>query len=146
MSDPSGAAGAKARILKVVPELDELIARGKPGEQVQSGGLAIGGAEDAWVLWFVRQSQGLAVLTPVAPIRDDAAAEALRRCNAHNGALVWAVLHLAEWGENQVVSLSVRLSLLPREDDLWDAIGTAMQYLLENAPAARERFADLLAA
>jgi hypothetical protein len=135
--------GAKERILEVAPGLDELIAGGSPGEQIQTSGLAVGDATDAWVLWFVRQALGLVVLTPVASVREDAVDEARRRCNAHNGALQWAVLHLADWDGDQVASLSVRLPLLPREDDLWDAVGTSMQYVLENAPAARATFADL---
>jgi hypothetical protein len=136
---------ARERVLEVVPELDELIERGAPGDQVQSSPLAVDGGQ-AWLLWFVRREHGLVITVPVAGVRGDAVPEALERCNEHNAALQWSVLSLATWDGDQVVSLSVRLPLPASPDDVWPMVGGAMQHMLEAAGLARERLSDLLEA
>jgi hypothetical protein len=136
---------ARERVLQAVPELGELIERGAPGDQVQSGPLAVDG-EEAWLLWFVRREHGLVITVPIAGVRAEAVADALDRCNDHNAALQWSVLSLATWDGDQVVSLSVRLPLPANADDVWEMVGGAIQHVLEAAGLARERFADLLEA
>jgi hypothetical protein len=145
VQDPTaGGTSARERILEVVPGLDELLERGAPGDQVQSQPLAAGAAEQAWLLWFVRHHDGLVILTPLAGLRRDAVPEALVRCNEHNAAMEWSVLSVAAWESGEVASLSVRLPLPPRPDDVWDMIGGSMQHLLQAAGPARERFNDLI--
>ncbi len=145
MQDPTaGATSARERVLDVVPGLDELIERGAPGDQVQSQPLAAGASEQAWLLWFVRHRHGLVILTPLAGIRADAIADALARCNEHNVAMEWSTLSVAPWEHGQVASLSVRLPLPSRPDDVWDMIGGSMQHVLEAAGPARERLSDLI--
>jgi hypothetical protein len=136
-------ASARERVVQVVPGLDELIERGGPGDQVQSGPLAVEGGQP-WVLWFVRREHGLVVTVPVAGVRGDAVPEALERCNDHNAALQWSVLALATWEGDHVVSLSVRLPLPATPDDVWAMVGGAMQHVLEAAGPARERLSDLV--
>jgi hypothetical protein len=132
-------------VLQVVPGLDELIERGAPGDQVESGPLAVDGGQ-AWLLWFVRREHGLVITVPIAGVRQDAVADALERCNDHNAALQWSVLSVATWDGDQVVSLSVRLPLPPTGEDVWAMVGGAMQHVLEAAGLARERFSDLVEA
>jgi hypothetical protein len=145
VQDPTAAVtSARERVLDVVPGLDELLERGAPGDQVQSQPLATGASEQAWLLWFVRRRHGLVILTPLAGIRADAVPEALVRCNEHNAAMEWSVLSVSPWESGQVASLSVRLTLPPRLDDVWDMVGGSMQHVLEAAGPARERFGDLI--
>ena len=145
MQDPTaGVTSARERVLEVVPGLDELLERGAPGDQVQSQALAAGAAEQAWLLWFVRRRDGLVIIAPLAGIRPDAVPEALARCNEHNAAMEWSVLSVAPWEGGQVASLSVRLALPPRPDDVWAMVGGSMQHVLEAAGPARERLSDLI--
>jgi hypothetical protein len=145
VQDPTaGVTSARERVLEVVPGLDELLERGAPGDQVQSQALAAGAAEQAWLLWFVRRRDGLVIIAPLAGIRPDAVPEALARCNEHNAAMEWSVLSVAPWEGGQVASLSVRLALPPRPDDVWAMVGGSMQHVLEAAGPARERLSDLI--
>jgi hypothetical protein len=135
---------ARERVLDVVPGLDELLERGAPGDQVQSQPLAAGTSEHAWLLWFVRHPNGVVIVTPLAGIRPDAVPDALERCNEHNAAMEWSVLSVAEWEAGQVASLSVRLALPGRMDDVWEMVGGSMQHVLEAAGPARDRLSDLI--
>jgi hypothetical protein len=145
VQDPTaGPTSARERVLDVVPGLDELLERGTHGEQIQSRPLAAGTSEQAWLLWFVRHPNGLVILTPLAGIREDAVAEALVRCNEHNAAMEWSVMSVAPWEDGQVASLSVRLALPPRVDDVWEMVGGSMQHVLEAAGPARDRLSDLI--
>jgi hypothetical protein len=138
----AGGPSARERVLDVVPGLDELLERGAPGDQVQSQPLAAGASEQAWLLWFVRHPNGLVIVTPLAAIRPDAVPDALERCNEHNAAMEWSVMSVAPWDAGQVASLSVRLALPLRLDDVWDMVGGSMQHVLEAAPPARERLSN----
>src|SRR4051812_38174454 len=142
MGDPS-APSARERVLAVVPGLDELIARGNDGDQVQSEPLAVADAPDAWLVWFVRRARGVVMAVPVTAIRADARAEALERCNHFNGSLQWSVLSLGDWENDQVATLSARLAFPAREEDLWEAIALSLQHLLEAAVPARQGMRDL---
>jgi hypothetical protein len=135
---------ARERVLEVVPGLDELISRGAPGEQLQSRPLTAGDAEEAWLLWFVRREYGLVISVPVAGVGAEAVDEALARCNEHNAALLWSTLSLADWDGDRVVSLAVRLPLPRDPDDIWIAVGTSIEHVLEAAGLARARFGDLI--
>ena len=147
MAGPSGRPSdlqARERVLSAVPGLEELLEHGQVGEQVQSDALAAGDADEAWLLWFIRQPYGLAVAVPVAGVRGDAVAEALERCNALNAAMDWGVACLVSLGGEEVAVLSVRLALDGEAGDVWGVIGQAMQFVVEGAGSARERFRDLV--
>ena len=135
---------ARERVLEVVPGLDELLERGATGDQVQSQPLAAGGSDQAWLLWFIRHQRGLVIAVPLAGIRSDAVPEALERCNEHNSVLEWSVMSVAAWENGHVASLSVRLALPPRPEDVWEMVGGSMQHVLEAAGPARERLGELI--
>jgi hypothetical protein len=142
MGEPA-APTARERVLAVVPGLDELIARGNDGDQVQSEPLAVADSPDAWLVWFVRRPRGIVIALPVSAIRADTRPEALERCNSYNGSLQWSVLSVGEWENDQVATLSARLAFPTREEDLWDALALSLQHLLEAAAPARQALADL---
>jgi hypothetical protein len=137
-----GGSDARERVLAAVPELEELLLRGQPGEQVQSRGLAVGEG-DAWVLWFLLQASCLVVAVPVAGLRADALADAFARCNAYNAGLRWSVLSVAPWEGEQVATLSARVALPPEDEGRWEAIGGAMEAVLLDAAPARGVFEGL---
>jgi len=131
-------------VLAAVSGLEELLRRGRPGDQVSSDALAVGEDDAAWVLFFVLQEHGVAIVAPVAGVDPDRLDEVARRCNEHNAALGWTVLSCAPWDGDQVVSLSARVPLAGDEDALWGMLGTGMQFVLEQAGPVRGRFEDLL--
>jgi hypothetical protein len=137
------AAAARERVLAAVPDLDDLLVRGQPGEQVQSRPLSIGAEESAWLLWFLLQTDCLVIAVPVGGLRTDAFADAAERCNAYNGGMRWTVLSVAPWEGEQVATLSARLALPPEDEGRWEAIGTAMEAVLRDAGPAREVFEGL---
>jgi hypothetical protein len=137
-----GGSDARERVLAAVPELEDLLVRGQPGEQVQSRGLALGEG-DAWVLWFLLQADCLVIAVPVASVRADALADALSRCNAYNAGLRWSVLSVAPWEGEQVATLSARVPLPPEDEGRWEAIGGAMEAVLRDAAPARGVFEGL---
>jgi hypothetical protein len=138
-----GGSGARERVLAAVPELEDLLLRGRPGEQVQSAALSVGGDDGAWVLWFLLQTDCLVIAVPVAGLRSDALADAAVRCNAYNGGLRWTVLSVAPWEGEQVATLSARLPLPPEDEGRWEAIGGAMEAVLRDAAPARGVFEGL---
>ena len=136
-------ASARERVLAAVPELDDLILGGRPGEQVRSEPLAVGAGEAAWILWFVLQTDCLVIAVPVAGLRPDALADAAVRCNAYNGGMHWTVLSVAPWEGEQVATLSTRFPLPPDDESRWEAIGAAMEAVLRAAGPARTVFEGL---
>ena len=74
-----GGASARERVLAAVPELDDLLLSGRPGEQVRSEPLSVGDDEAAWILWFVLQTDCLVIGVPVAGLRPDALTDAAVR-------------------------------------------------------------------
>jgi hypothetical protein len=136
-------AGARERVLAAVPELDDLLLGGRPGEQVQSQPLSMGESEAAWTLWFILQSDCLVIAVPVAGLRPDASDDAAVRCNAYNGGMRWTVLSVAPWEGDQVATLSARLPLPPEDEGRWEAIGGAMEAVLRAAGPARSVFEGL---
>ena len=137
-----GGASARERVLAVVPELDDLLLGGRPGEQVGSEPLAVGDGE-AWLLWFLLQPDCLVIAVPVAGLRSDALGDAAVRCNAYNGGMRWTVLSVAPWEGEQVATLSARLPLPPEDEGRWEAIGGAMEAVLRAAAPARSVFEGL---
>ena len=137
-----GGASARERVLAVVPELDDLLLGGRPGEQVRSEPLAVGDGE-AWLLWFLLQPDCLVIAVPVAGLRSDALGDAAVRCNAYNGGMRWTVLSVAPWEGEQVATLSARLPLPPEDEGRWEAIGGAMEAVLRDAGPARSVFEGL---
>jgi len=138
-----GGASARDRVLAAVPELDELLLRGRPGEQVRSEPLAVGDDDTAWILWFVLQTECLVIAVPVAGLRPDALTDAAVRCNAYNGGMRWSVLSVAPWEGEQVATLSARVPLPPEDEGRWEAIGGAMEAVLRDAAPARSVFEGL---
>jgi len=138
-----GGASVRERVLAAVPELDDLLLRGRAGEQVRSEPLAVGGDDAAWILWFVLQSDCLVIAVPVAGLRPDALADAAVRCNAYNGGMRWTVLSVAPWEGEQVATLSARVPLPPEDEGRWEAIGGAMEAMLRAAAPARSVFEGL---
>jgi hypothetical protein len=134
---------ARERVLAAVPALDDLLLRGRPGDQVQSAPLAVGD-EGARSLLFVLRPACLVIATPVAALRGDAATEALTRCNAFNAGMRWTVLSVAPWAGEQVATLSARLPLPPEDEGRWEAIGAAMEAVLREAGPARTVFEGLV--
>lgn len=141
MSDVSAA--ARERVLAAVPELDDLLLRGQPGEQVRSEPLAVGADETAWLLWFLLRPDCLVIAVPVAGLRADALADAAVRCNAYNSGMRWTVLSVAPWEGEQVATLSGRVPLPPEDEGRWEAIGAAMEAVLRDAGPARSMFEGL---
>jgi len=138
-----GGASARERVLAAVPELDDLLLRGQPGEQVRSEPLAVGDGSAAWLLWFILQPACLVIAVPVAGLRSDALADAAVRCNAYNGGMRWTILSVAPWEGEQVATLSARLPLPAEDEGRWEAIGTAMEAVLRDAAPARGVFEGL---
>jgi hypothetical protein len=138
-----GGASARERVLAAVPELDDLLLSGRPGEQVRSEPLAAGDDETAWILWFVLQTDCLVIAVPVAGLRPDALTDAAVRCNAYNGGMRWSVLSVAPWEGEQVATLSARVPLPPEDEGRWEAIGGAMEAVLRDAAPARSVFEGL---
>jgi uncharacterized protein YjlB len=138
-----GEGSARERVLAVVPELDDLLLGGRPGEQVRSQPLAVGEGGAAWLLWFLLQPDCLVIAVPVGALRSDALADAAVRCNAYNGGMRWTVLSVAPWEGEQVATLSARLPLPPDDEDRWEAIGGAMEAVLRAAAPARSVFEGL---
>jgi hypothetical protein len=138
-----GGASARERVLAAVPELDDLLLSGRPGEQVRSEPLAVGDDDTAWILWFVLQTDCLVIAVPVAGLRPDALAESAVRCNAYNGGMRWSVLSVAPWEGEQVATLSARVPLPPEDEGRWEAIGGAMEAVLRDAAPARSVFEGL---
>ena len=138
-----GASGPRERVLAAVPALEDLLLRGRPGEQVQSEPLAVGDGEAAWLLWFLLRPDCLVIAVPVAGLRADAVADAVTRCNAFNGGMRWTVLSVAPWEGEQVATLSARLPLPPEDEGRWEAIGAAMEAVLRDAAPARGVFEGL---
>src|SRR3954469_14046409 len=136
-------AGARERVLAAVPELDDLLLGGRPGEQVQSQPLSMGESEAAWTLWFILQSDCLVIAVPVAGLRPDASDDAAVRCNAYNGGMRWTVLSVAPWEGDQVATLSARFPLPAEDEGRWEAIGSAMEAVLRDAAPARSVFEGL---
>ena len=134
---------ARERVLAAIPALDDLLLRGRPGDQVQSEPLAVGG-DTAWVLWCVLRPACLVIATPVAALRDGALAEALTRANAFNGGMRWTVLSVAPSEGDQLATLSARLPLPPEDEGRWEAIGAAMEAVLREAGPARSFFEGLV--
>jgi hypothetical protein len=130
-------------VLAAVPALDDLLLRGKPGDQVESDALAVGDAA-GWVLWFVLRPACLVIAAPVATLRDGALAEALTRCNAFNAGLRWTVLSVAPSEGAQLATLSARLPIPPEDEGRWEAIGAAMEAVLREAGPARSFFEGLI--
>ena len=141
MSDIGSA--ARERVLAAVPELDDLLLRGEPGERVRSGALSLGDDESAWVLSFLLRTDCLVIAVPVARLRADALADAAVRCNAYNGGMRWTVLSIAPWEGQQVATLSARVPLPPEDEGRWEAIGGAMEAVLRDAGPARGLFEGL---
>jgi hypothetical protein len=139
-----GQSGARERVLAVVPELDDLLLRGEPGEQVQSAALAVGDREAAWILWFILRPACLVIAAPVAGLVDGALGEAVTRCNAFNAGMRWTVLSVAPWEGEQVATLSARLPIPPEDEGRWEAIGAAMEAVLREAGPARSFFEGLV--
>ena len=135
---------ARARVLAAVPALAELLQAGAPGDQVQSDALAVGDGAEAWVLWFILRPGCLVVAAPVAGLRADAVDDAVSRCNAFNAQLDWTVLSVASWNGEHVATLSARLPVPPEDGGRWEAIGGAMQVVLQEAGRARAVFGGLL--
>ena len=145
MQGPSPAqSGARERVLAAVPALDDLLLRGRPGDQIQSEPLAVGGG-GAWLLWFVLRPACLVIAAPIAGLRDDALADAVTRCNAFNAGMRWTVLSVAPWEGGQVATLSARLPIPPEDEGRWEAIGAAMEAVLREAGPARSFFEGLIA-
>ncbi len=138
-----GGASARERVLAAVPELDDLLLRGTPGEQVRSEPLAVGGDDATWLLWFILQTDCLVIAVPVAGVRPDAVTDAAVRCNAYNGGMRWSVLSVAPWEGEQVATLSARVPLPPEDEGRWEAIGSAMEAVLLAAAPARSVFEGL---
>jgi hypothetical protein len=134
---------ARERVLAAVPELDDLLLGGRPGEQVRSEPLAVGGTEAAWILWFILQTDCMVIAVPVAGLRPDALADAAVRCNAYNGGMRWTVLSVAPWEGEQVATLSARFPLPAEDEGRWEAIGGAMEAVLRDAAPARSVFEGL---
>lgn len=134
---------ARERVLAAVPELDELLLGGRPGEQVSSQPLAVGDSEAAWILWFILQTDCLVIAVPVAGLRPDTLADAAVRCNAFNGGMRWTVLSVAPWEGEQVATLSARFPLPPDDEGRWEAIGGAMEAVLRDVGPARTVFEGL---
>jgi hypothetical protein len=130
-------------VLAAVPELEDLLLRGKPGEQVPSAALSIADEEAAWVLWFILRPDCLVIAVPVATLREDVLADAAVRCNAYNGGLRWTVLSVAPWEGEQVATMSARVPVPPEDGGLWEAIGGAMEAVLHDAAPARDVFEGL---
>ena len=141
MSDVSAA--ARERVLAAVPELEDLLLRGQPGEQVRSEPLAVGTDETAWLLWFLLRPDCLVIAVPVAGLRAEAMADAAVRCNAYNSGMRWTVLSVAPWEGEQVATLSGRVPLPPEDEGRWEAIGAAMEAVLRDAGPARSMFEGL---
>ncbi|MEA2381733.1 MAG: hypothetical protein QOH72_1704 [Solirubrobacteraceae bacterium] len=141
MSDAGSA--ARERVLGAVPELEDLLLRAHPGEQVRSEPLTVGDAEAAWMLWFLLRPDCLVIAVPVADVRGDALPDAYARCNAYNGGMRWTVLSIAPWEGEQVATLSARVPLPPEDEGRWDAIGAAMEAVLRDAAPARGVFEGL---
>ena len=142
MSDVSAA--ARERVLAAVPELEDLLLRGQPGEQVRSEPLAVGTDETAWLLWFLLRPDCLVIAVPVAGLRAEAMADAAVRCNAYNSGMRWTVLSVAPWEGEQVATLSGRVPLPPEDEGRWEAIGAAMEAVLREAGPARGFFEGLV--
>jgi hypothetical protein len=140
---PQASSDARERVLAAVPALEDLLLRGRPGEQVQSGPLAVGEGA-AWVMWFFLRPACLVIAVPLAGLRDDATAEAVTRCNAFNAGMRWTVLSLAPWEGEQVATLSARLPIPPEDEGRWEAIGAAMEAVLRDAGPARSFFEGLI--
>jgi hypothetical protein len=138
-----GGTGARERVLAAVPELDDLLLGGRPGEQVRSEPLAMGDDRGTWILWFILQTDCLVIAVPVAGLRADAVVEAAVRCNAYNGGMRWTVLSVAPWEGEQVATLSARVALPPEDEGRWEAIGGAMEAMLRAAAPARSVFEGL---
>jgi hypothetical protein len=136
-------ADARDRVLAAVPELDDLLLGGRPGEQVRSQPLAVGAGDAARVLWFILQTDCLVIAVPVAGLRADALADAAVRCNAYNGGMRWTVVSVAPWEGEQVATLSARVPLPPEDEGRWEAIGAAMEAVLRDAGPARSLFEGL---
>jgi hypothetical protein len=134
---------ARERVLGAVPELEDLLLRAHPGEQVRSEPLTVGDAEAAWMLWFLLRPDCLVIAVPVADVRGDALPDAYARCNAYNGGMRWTVLSIAPWEGEQVATLSARVPLPPEDEGRWDAIGAAMEAVLRDAAPARGVFEGL---
>jgi hypothetical protein len=134
---------ARERVLAAVPELDDLLLGGRPGEQVRSEPLAVGQTEAAWILWFILQTDCMVIAVPVAGLRPDALADAAVRCNAYNGGMRWTVLSVAPWEGEQVATLSARFPLPAEDEGRWEAIGSAMEAVLRDAAPARSVFEGL---
>ena len=141
MSD--GGSAARERVLAAVPELEDLLLRAQPGEQVRSEPLTVGDAETAWMLWFLLRPDCLVIAVPVAGLRADALPDAFARCNAYNGGMRWTVLSVAPWEGEQVATLSARLPLPPEDEGRWEAIGGAMEAVLRDAAPAHDVFEGL---
>ena len=141
MSDVSAA--ARERVLAAVPELEDLLLRGQPGEQVRSEPLAVGADAAAWLLWFLLRPDCLVIAVPVAGLRADALADAAVRCNAYNSGMRWTVLSVAPWEGEQVATLSGRVPLPPEDEGRWEALGAAMDAVLRDAGPARSAFEGL---
>jgi hypothetical protein len=140
---PNASSAARERVLAAVPALDDLLLSGRPGDQIQSEPLAVGGGA-AWLLSFVLRPACLVIAAPVAGVRDDAVAEALTRCNAFNAGLRWTVLSVAPWEGEQLATLSARLPLPPEDEGRWEAIGAGMEAVLREAGPARSFFEGLM--
>ena len=138
-----GEASARERVLAVVPELDDLLLGGRPGEQVRSEPVAVGEGGTAWLLWFLLQPDCLVIAVPVAGLLSDALADAAVRCNAYNGGMRFTVLSVAPWEGEQVATLSARVPLPPDDEGRWEAIGGAMEAVLRAAAPARGMFEGL---
>src|SRR4051794_38217146 len=59
-----GGASVRERVLAAVPELDDLPLRGRPGEQVRSEPLAVGGDETSWLVWVRLQNHRPVIAAP----------------------------------------------------------------------------------
>ena len=140
---PTDASSARERVLAAVPALDDLLLRGRPGDQIQSGALAVGEGS-AWLLWFLLQPACLVIAVPIAGLRSDVLADAAVRCNAYNGGMRWTVLSVAPWEGEQVATLSARLPIPPEDEGRWEAIGAAMEAVLREAGPARSFFEGLI--
>ena len=140
---PHASSDARERVLAAVPALDDLLLRGRPGDQVQSDPLAVGEGS-AWVVWFFLRPACLVIAVPLTGLRDDATAEAVTRCNAFNAGMRWTVLSVAPWEGEQVATLSARLPIPAEDEGRWEAIGAAMEAVLREAGPARSFFEGLV--